>query len=443
MKFTNKAQLPKGIYDAIISDSYNKGEANYSASQLMMPPQMRRLIALKWDEIEIDISEEIWKLLGTAIHYILEQQQLKPVLQDRVKKLDEKLRYFYQKLEDDNEGDARYHSTKQTLKEMQDFIIELDTNPLDNSYLKLEDRMYGTLAGIRISGKPDWFDHFGLNIEDYKVTSVWKFLKKDYEDYKKQANIYRWLAKEHHNLDVKKLQINMIFRDWKLGEMKRNEEYPRVPAQAVEMEVMSYIEITEYLLERLKFHEQANEYTTPEQLAENLPCTEEERWHKPDTWKVVKNSSRAIPGGVFSEENYGKEAESKAKSFHVEKGEEEKGYYVIFEPGEDTRCQLCLVRNFCSQYQQRQVKIEEDTNVEIPKTSPFDEDIVMFPSDEEQEESKEEKPAEKKNPDESFTEKFEQLKKQNQEHVEKKKQNSSEKSNNDSSVDDILNNLDL
>src|SRR6185436_15819592 len=68
---TNRHGLPAPLVNAMRNDPYTKGRSDISVTQLIQPPQPRKL--LKGREIEEDASELIWRLLGQAVHTILER----------------------------------------------------------------------------------------------------------------------------------------------------------------------------------------------------------------------------------------------------------------------------------------------------------------------------------------------------------------------------------
>lgn len=76
-----------------------------------------------------------------------------------------------------------------------------------------------------------------------------------------------------------------------------------------------------------------------------MPCSPEQRWHKPDKWAVMKDGrKRAVR--VFEDEGQA-----------VEKLRElgEKGHHIEYRRGEDTKCEAyCPVAEFCPHVGKRQ-----------------------------------------------------------------------------------------
>jgi hypothetical protein len=73
MKLTNKLNLPKSIENAVRNDPYTRGNAHISVTTLIGPARIRQLMIKHADEIEEDVSDRIWALLGQVTHGILER----------------------------------------------------------------------------------------------------------------------------------------------------------------------------------------------------------------------------------------------------------------------------------------------------------------------------------------------------------------------------------
>lgn len=194
MKITNKAGLPDAFVRAAEKGQYKKGK-NYSASMLFSPIQKVLLERRHWDELEQDVSDMIWLLMGRAIHSVLET----------------------------GAGD----------------------NDLSEEYLAVD-----MPNGTRISGVPDLFSD-GV-IYDYKFTSVWSyvFLKDKIDDFSGQLNTYRFLL-ERYGFPVTALKIVMVFKDWKKRDCHKD-GYPQcqveqinIPFADIESRAIEYIDKAE------------------------------------------------------------------------------------------------------------------------------------------------------------------------------------------------------
>ncbi len=163
MKITNKYNLPDAIVRAVTNDpyldSYNGRKADISATRLIAPARLVALQKKHADEIEEDVSDRIWSLLGTAVHH----------------------------------------------------VIERATSDSDRT----EERMFEEIGGWTIAGQFDLLSDGTLY--DYKVTSVWSVLDGAKDDWVNQLNILDYLVG-----GVDKLAIIAILKDWSWRRVKGN-----------------------------------------------------------------------------------------------------------------------------------------------------------------------------------------------------------------------------
>ena len=158
-----------------------------------------------WDELEEDASDRLWALLGTSVHYIL------------------------------NEASNADHFT--------------------------EERLSAEFGGVVISGQSD--NYHDKEIQDWKVTSVWSFLHGIKPEWVAQLNVYAWLWRQA-GFEVEKLTINAILRDWQVG--KRFEEgYPKVQFQSISIPAWPQAQTVEYIADRVCRHLLPAEECTPEE----------------------------------------------------------------------------------------------------------------------------------------------------------------------------------
>ena len=73
MKLTNQFGAPDAFVKALEDDSYTKGEADFSVTGLIQPPQISRLREQYEDKLSSDVRDRIWMLLGTSVHNTLEK----------------------------------------------------------------------------------------------------------------------------------------------------------------------------------------------------------------------------------------------------------------------------------------------------------------------------------------------------------------------------------
>jgi len=281
-KLTNIHGLPQPLYSAVSNDSYSKGDSDVSITTLLQPPRISALKDLHEDDIQEDAMDRMWSLLGQAVHTILERAD-------------------------------------------------------DGSEMK-EERITIEVLGVRVSGQFDRFNVTDGVVQDYKVTTAYKF--KDGLvplDFQRQLNCYALLLRSK-GYEVKKGQVVGILRDWSKREAERNPDYPQKQVVVMDVEIAESEKIMEFLSGRVALWKAAQS-VLPE-------CSPEDRWAKPEKYAVMKpGRKRAVR--LFDNKN---EAGARA-------GTEGGGAYVEYRPGENVRCDsYCSVAKFCEQYKKLKEK---------------------------------------------------------------------------------------
>jgi len=291
MKITNRFNLPDAFYNFARDDKYSKGKADISVTTLIDSPRVRLMKVMHDNEIEVDASDMIWPLFGTAVHHILESAD-------------------------------------------------------DPSHVTMEERLYAEVAGWTLSGALDHQEVMSdgtVRITDYKVTSVWSVIlgKKEWEY---QQNCYAWLVENsnagiNRNKKVSSLRICAILRDWQRRKAEFDSEYPQSPVVIVDLPLWDAEKRDDYIYERVSLHQGAQiEFD----LYDELPmCTDEDQWEKPSQWAVKKVGGKRALRVLDSEEE--------AKKFASEQTEKTE---IEFRRGEKTRCEgnYCSVSEFCEQF---------------------------------------------------------------------------------------------
>ena len=228
MKYTNKFNLPDGLARAVQNDPYSKGDADFSVTELLDPPQMGALKAKHADEITEDVSERIWSLLGQVTHGIIERAETEAIA---------------------------------------------------------ERRLTMTILGKKISGGMDRFCNKAGLLSDYKLTTAWKFKDgKLPEDMEIQQNCYVHLLRVN-GIEVKQSEIVGILRDWSKLEARRSIGYPQAQVLRVPVPIWPEAKIIAYLEGRVKLHSDARE-------GKFEACTPDERWARPDVYAVMKEGRK-------------------------------------------------------------------------------------------------------------------------------------------------------
>jgi hypothetical protein len=246
MKLTNRNRLPEAIVAAIQNDSYTKGDADISVTELLLPPQLRALKLKYYDELEEDVSDRIWSLLGQSVHAIIERA---------------------------TEGLAGV-------------VAEMTLN---SEYL-----------GWKIKGQTDNIVLTDGELLDFKVTSTWKVRGESPPlEWVQQTNIYRRLAKKEKGIEISSIRVIAILRDWSKNESLRDQDYPQAQVKSFDIPVWSDSEADAFIEERIRLH-QAAERNWPREPA---PCSDYDIWAKPDKWAVIKKGNvRAVKLFEYADE---------------------------------------------------------------------------------------------------------------------------------------------
>lgn len=237
MKVTNKYNLPDAIVKALTSN-YQYKPFQFSVTTILSGIKSFLLAKRHQNEIEMDASDGINMLLGTAVHNIFEGRE--------------------------NED------------ELAEEYIKVKVNDL-----------------YSISGRFDLYNIKTEEITDYKTCSVWKIKFKDFEDWRKQLLIYSWMLIKT-GLKVKSAKITALIKDWKKNELKlaklKGEDYPETPIINVTFEFTDddFDQIEKWIVERF------NQIQNAELLSDDdIPiCSEEERWYTGDKYAVMKGTNK-------------------------------------------------------------------------------------------------------------------------------------------------------
>ena len=292
MKYTNRHNIPQEIINAVHNDSYSKGKATISATGLLQPPRIRLLAQENYEKLTIDVSDEIWKLLGQSVHTILERA---------------------------NEN---------------------------NEDVITEQRMFTVVNDWTVSGQTDSIDVKSNTLKDYKVTSVWSIvsaLKEGKVEWEQQLNIYAYLYQQTTGKTIDQLNIIAIARDWNKNQYLRSGgDYPPSPVTVLDIDLWSDEEQEDFIKQRVSIHQEAEvDYL----INDKLPfCTDEERWRRKDTYRVEKKGRKTAVRVLDTQE----EADE-----YVEGHKDSKLLKVVEAKGECVRCaNYCDVAEFCNQYKE-------------------------------------------------------------------------------------------
>lgn len=201
MKITNRYGLPPALVTAVAKGSqYAPRPDRIGVTDLIGPPQMRRLTMEHWDEIEEDVSDRIWALFGQAVHAVLH--------------------------------------------------AGADLNSLTEEKLTLE------VDGLTIAGKADLYEQHGL-LTDWKNMSAWGIVFGDVTDVTAQLNVYATMYRAH-GFTVTGLQRIAFLRDWSRRQAQRDAQYPQQPVVVTPISLWSVQDTAAYIMERVALHQAAH-----------------------------------------------------------------------------------------------------------------------------------------------------------------------------------------
>lgn len=276
MIISNDLNLPEALVQAVANDPYDSGLCDISVTTLIGPPQIRHLKKKYGGEITEDASDRIWSLLGQAVHSILDRALPGEVT---------------------------------------------------------ESRLFAPINGWIVSGQFDNLSVISGCLSDYKVTSVWAVKGDIKEEWAQQLNCLAELCRINGH-EIKSLSIVAILRDWNRHGL-RDSDYPRKPVVKIDIPLWPQEKISEYMLERVKLHQLADQGIVE-------PCSDRERWFVGEGWAIKKGSNkRALR--VFDDEN---KALQFVESYTGKKAE----LSIEHRHGTYGRCEnYCSCRKFCSQ----------------------------------------------------------------------------------------------
>lgn len=289
MQITNRHGLPQSFLDFARNDKYSKGKADISVTTLIDSPRVRLMRDHFADLREVDVTDMIWPLFGTAVHHVLESSE-----------------------------------------------------PSDD--IVLEERLFTKVNGWVLSGAVDHqkIDRHTVEITDYKVTSVWSVIHGKI-DWERQLNVYAYLVQKNKGLRVKKLSICAVLRDWNKRDAANKPDYPQAPVVVVDIPMWTEKERIEYIHNRIWLHQEAQVRYDLEIVEQDkfVPCADDERWKKEDSWAVKKKGQKRAMRVFDNMDEANQYSSSNSAETEIE-----------HRPGEYTRCKgnYCGVADFCHQY---------------------------------------------------------------------------------------------
>ena len=214
---------------------------DYSVTEIIDPPRLVRLKKRYGSEVIQPLSSVIASMMGTAMHEYFEKYLKKWVFKT---------------------GYSGY-----TFEEQLNVAMDVCTKFTEDSDAKIVTR--------NLSGRYDIRDN--LDLIDIKTCKVWKkVFDPELKEWTEQQNCYNYLLKEARNIELNRLLIVAIYKDWQEGQSLRSSTYPQTQIEEYELPMWPYEVTKEFIETKLAGHIAVED--TPD---EELPaCTREERWER-------------------------------------------------------------------------------------------------------------------------------------------------------------------
>ena len=296
MKYTNKFRLPQAYVNAIVNDSYFKGEnVDFSITELIDSPRISQLSQRYQGEMSVDVVDFFYTFIGNAVH------------------------------------------------------DKLDVSTPESSIIQR--RFTATIEGCIISGKSDNLDLIDVNaynLNDHKTTSVWSGMLGGgaKTEWVNQLMGYKGLIYlSDPSIKIKSATITAIYRDWKEGDVKYKSGYPESPIEVFNIPLPSEESCVMYLKNRVLLHKAARSIED----STLLPwCTKEEKWERDGKFAVHQklSSGDGIQKKAYRLHDTMKDA---IKMVEDSNGKME----MVHRPSSRVRCEgWCRVKEFCNQYKE-------------------------------------------------------------------------------------------
>jgi hypothetical protein len=256
MKITNVHNVPQPLVTLASKEYYSKGASDYSVTELMSPPRVRRLKEKHEADLVQDVSQMLWPMLGSALHVVMERG-------------------------------------------------------ITDGWIT-EERLFAQVDGVTISGAIDIQEETpeGLIIHDYKMTSAWAVMNTKI-DWEQQLNVYKWLVETTKRKKVVGLRICALIRDFSRHDMARA-GYPQSPIHVIELPMWDSYTAETYIRERLNAHRDSK---VAADFDEPLPkCSPEEQWTSETTY-AVRREGRKTAIRVLKDKTEANEMAEKEKGY--------------------------------------------------------------------------------------------------------------------------------
>lgn len=246
MKITNKLGLPEALIDGLIAirNDYQRGECDFTATQLSRPPMIVRLERDHSRELEEDAEDMMWSAFGSAFHLIAARGASK---------------------------------ARQEIAEMR------LSSTFEGKFGRKKRRWV-------VSGQADLYERKTETIYDYKTVSPWVMVFNTHgqPEWEHQLNVLAELF-VRNQMPVRKLADVLLFRGWSQSDSKRNTAYPISKVMVLEQRIWPGDQVNSFVVGRCALLSAALE-CDENKIGTKVcpPCTRDEQWCRAEGWAVQK-----------------------------------------------------------------------------------------------------------------------------------------------------------
>lgn len=322
MKITNRYGTHASIVYGILNPSYTKGGADYTTSDLLLPPKIYFMRKKYFDKISLDVNDLAQTFDGTLFHDGMEKTNLER------------------------------------------FACMILRDPYFRN--NIEERLFMEINNRLVATKFDLIDE-NLDLIDYKTTKIWDLIYDRINVYyERQLNFENYLIKSVMGLDIRNMFIQYNLRDWSKTKSIREEGYPKSRIPLVKYPKWEISDSKNFVESRV------NLYVDLEKEKSWPDCTEEEMWTVNSSWALMKKGNKRAtkvfdhPLDLEIVDNYCQKKNIVIECYDMALPNPvvfEGPYYMEFRLGQRIRCEYyCPVKQFCDQFKEYK-RIKGDKNV--------------------------------------------------------------------------------
>lgn len=321
---TNNYNLPLPLLAWMLKDDYEKGEADYSITELMKPTRYI-ILEKRYPKLALyneDVSDLFYSRLGTAIHTAIEES-----LKDK---------------------DTRNKALKM-LGYPESTFRNMVINPKDvlpnQIPLYLENHRVKEIEGVKVGGTADLI--MGGRLIDYKTTTTYNFAAGWSDNaWKEQLNGYRWLFSDL--ITSTEADVYGILRDY--SSTIRVKDAPPIAMPIRTFDLSSTIDAYLHLKQKIQ---ELQHYDRPEVHDDDLPyATDEELGVNPPTYKYFRKITQSRASSNHNNLESALAAYHKNGTGMIKKYVQEPYYF-----------KFCRVKDKCKQYQEMKDGYEQIVDI--------------------------------------------------------------------------------